>query len=242
MKRRILLTGSAGGVGTMFRDWAGDRYDFVCFDRNPTPGAPDAVVGDLTDLPALERAAAGCDTLVHLGAYPNPADFLSVIVPNNIVGAYHAYEAAARAKLRRVVFASSLQVEEGYPRGTFVSVDMPARPVNPYAVSKAFGENLGQVYSRRHGLSVICLRFGHVVVPSKEAFLLARAAIPSVVSLTARDGCEIISRAIDVEGVDYAVVDAFSRNAAQIRDLKPLRDILGYEPQDDAYALWGVRK
>lgn len=242
MKRRVLVTGSAGGVGTMFRAWAKERYDVVCFDKVPTPGVPDAIVADLTDGAAVARAAQGCDAFLHLGAYPNPADFLTVIVPNNIVGVFHALEAAARSKVRRFVFASTLQVEDGYPEGTFVTTAMPARPDNPYGVSKAFGENLARAYAHEHGLSVVCLRFGHVIVPSKEAFLLARAAIPSDVAVTPRDACEIISRAIEVEGVDYAVLDAFSRNAAGIRDLKPLREVLGYEPQDDAYEIWGVRR
>ncbi len=238
MKKRVLITGAAGGIGTMFREFARDRYDIVCFDRKPTPGVPDAVVADLTDLDALTRAAQGCQAIVHLGAHASTADFLTVILPSNIVGTYNAYEAARLAQVERFVFASTVQVESGNPPGTYITVDMLPQPRNVYAVSKAYGENMGYMYSRRHGLSVICLRFGSVMVPSKVKSILSRWKAPPEIALTARDACEIIRHAIDVEGVEFAVLPGFSRNAAKVRDLSPLTGVIGYTPQEDALEIF----
>lgn len=241
-KRRVLLTGAAGRVGTAFREYAGDRYDLVCFDRVAMPGVPGAIVGDLNDPAALDRAAAGCDAIVHLGGRANPADFLSRILPPNVTGLYQVFEAAVRAKVRRVVVASSVQVETGYPKGTRISVEMAPRPSNTYAASKVFAENVGRVYARRHRLSVVAVRFGMVVPPRLVGEYLRWGQIPNEIAVTGRDACEILIRAVEKEGIDFAVVPAFSRNARAIRDLSELRDVLGYEPQDDAFELWPERR
>src|SRR5262245_55266238 len=123
MKRRVLVTGAAGRVAKIFMDATRDAYDFVCLDRRPSDKVPGLIVADLTDAAALERAAAGCDAMVHLGAHPDMhPDFPGVIVPSNVVGLRNAFEAAVRAKVPKVVFASTVQTEFGWPEGTKVSV------------------------------------------------------------------------------------------------------------------------
>src|SRR5690349_9078593 len=103
MKRRVLVTGAAGRVAGIVMNATRDDFEFVCIDKRPAAHVPGLIVADLTDLAALERAAAGCDAMLHLGAHPNHhPDYPGVIVPSNIVGLHHAFEAAARAGLRRV--------------------------------------------------------------------------------------------------------------------------------------------
>ena len=86
MKKRILVTGGAGRIASAFIEAFKNTYDFVRIDRRPVEGAPEAgIVADLTDLGALERAAAGCAAMVHLGAHPNHhPDYPGVIVPSNL--------------------------------------------------------------------------------------------------------------------------------------------------------------
>jgi len=238
---RVLVTGSAGGIGQMFINWAKDRYDFAGFDRRPTPGIPDAAVGDLTDLDALVRAARGCDAILHLAARANShRDYAGVIVPNNLVGGRNALEAAVRAGVKHVVLASTVQTEFGWPEGTKVSVDMPARPTNNYAASKVFAEHLGFLYSRDRGLSVVCVRFGGVMTPDRGQWLQWRTGEFDPITLTSRDACEIIRRAVDAAKIPYAVVPAYSLNAVKIKDLEPLRRVLGYFPQEDANVVYRV--
>ena len=241
-KLKVLLTGSAGKVGTMFRELAGDRYDLVCFDRRPTPGVPDAVVADLTDRAALEKAMAGCDAVLALGAQPNPADFTSVIVPCNIIGSFNVFEAAVKTKVKRVVHASTVQTEFGHDDGVKVSVDMAPKAANVYAASKVWAEGLAHIYSRRHGLSTICIRFGAVVTPQDLERWLKWGWGPGDISLTPNDAFAIITRALEIEGVPFAVVPAYSLNARDIKDLAPLKRILDIEPKEDARVLWPRRK
>src|SRR5207245_11713467 len=80
------------------------------FDRLPTPGTADSIVGDITDADAVRRAVAGVQTLIHLAATPDDDDFLTQLAPNNIIGAYQVLEAARAAGVRRYLLASSGQV------------------------------------------------------------------------------------------------------------------------------------
>jgi nucleoside-diphosphate-sugar epimerase len=243
--KKVLITGSAGGIGTAFRTFAKDRYEFVCFDRVPTPGVPEAgcVVADLVDTEALNRAAVGCDAMVHLGAFRNDANFMKVILPNNILGTYNAYEAARLAGVKRFVFASSVQVDDGYSYDVTVdSLSMPRLPENYYAVSKGFGEDLGRVYSARGWMSVVCLRLGWVALKEDMEFMVERQGEPMEITITERDCCEIIAHSIEAQGLDFAALQAFSRNAASIRDLSPLKRLIGYVPQDDAFELVAARR
>lgn len=234
--KKVLITGAAGGVGTSFREFAAGRYQFKCFDRKATPGVEDCVAADLTDFEALKKAAEGCDAMLHLGAHPSDADFKTVLLPSNIIGTYHAYEAARLAGIKRFVFASSVQVYHG-SWGEYFKPGQIAKPDNLYGATKTYGEDMGYMYSARKYLSVICLRLGWVAIPSKTQRMIGRTGKPPKIALTARDCNEIIARALDVENVTYAVIPAFSLNAAEFCDLSPITDILGYTPQDDAIKL-----
>src|SRR5579884_4311841 len=122
--KRVLVTGSTGAVGQPLVRYLVERGHTVRgFARRPTPGIEDYVVGDLTDRDAVRRAVEGMDAVVHLGAYPNPADFIDVLLGPNVVGLYHVCEAAAAFKVPRLVLASSVQVISGHPRDRLVRVE-----------------------------------------------------------------------------------------------------------------------
>src|SRR5581483_11680349 len=104
-------TGSAGRIGrAVVRELRARGHAVRGLDRVPTPGLPDAVVGDITDGAAVRRAAAGANALVHLAATPDDDDFLTQLLPNNIVGVYHVLQCAERAGVQRLILASSGQV------------------------------------------------------------------------------------------------------------------------------------
>src|SRR5262249_48029622 len=85
----VLVTGSAGRIGqAVVRELKARGRAVRGFDLVPTPGADDSVVGDLTDAAALRRAVEGTGALVHLAATPDDDDFLTKLLPNNIVGGY----------------------------------------------------------------------------------------------------------------------------------------------------------
>src|SRR5204863_5524840 len=133
--RRVLVTGSTGAIGQPLCRYLLQRGHSVRgFARRPTPGLDDYVVGDLADREAVRRAATGMDTIVHLGAYPNPADFIDVLLGPNVMGLYHICEAAAEFGVRRLILASTVQVITGHEfRDRPVRVEDGPAPVNHYA-------------------------------------------------------------------------------------------------------------
>jgi uronate dehydrogenase len=100
--------------------------------------------------------------VVHLAGIPyEPLDNAwAEILPANIVNTYNVFEAARRAGVKRVVFASSNHVVGFYRRERTVGIDVPPRPDSYYGVSKVFGEALGRLYADKYAMSVACLRIG----------------------------------------------------------------------------------
>jgi uronate dehydrogenase len=167
MKEPILITGGAGHVAGLIspllrREFRLRRIDTV--EQEPE-GQDEVVRADVCDLEAMRGACDGVAAVVHLAAQPAEADFRTVLLPRNLDGTWAAYEAAVRAGVRRFVFASTIQVVDGYPLETFVSPESPPRPVSVYGCTKVFGEALGRFHSDASGLGVACLRLGAVVPP-----------------------------------------------------------------------------
>src|SRR2546421_616905 len=113
--KRVLVTGSTGSIGQPLIGYLQERGHSVRgFARRATPGLSDYVVGDLSDKDAVRKAIDGVDTVVHLGAYPNPADFIDVLLGPNVVGLYYVCEAAVEFGVRRLILASSVQAITGH--------------------------------------------------------------------------------------------------------------------------------
>src|SRR5207247_10986612 len=107
----VLVVGSAGRIGrAVVAELQRRKLPLRGFDIVRTPGVDDCVVGDITRPDDLNRAANGVGTLIHLAATPDDDDFPTKLLPNNIVGVYHVMEAARLGGVRRLVLASSGQV------------------------------------------------------------------------------------------------------------------------------------
>src|SRR5438552_18768041 len=144
----ILVTGSAGRIGqAAVRELTAQRLAVRVFDRVPTPGLTDSVVGDITDPAACRRALSGVTMLIHLAATPDDADDpVRDLFPPHIVGVYHIFEAARAAKVERMILASSGQVVWGQRKsGPWpITADVQPTPRYWYASTKMFLEAAGR--------------------------------------------------------------------------------------------------
>ncbi len=168
----ILITGAAGDIGTRLRKLLRGAYPHIRSSDIRTPpdlaAGDDFIAADLADPVQVETIVAGVDGIVHLGGFSVEGDW-DTIHRANIVGCYNLFEAAYRAGVKRVVFASSNHAVGFYPRSRRTGVDVTVRPDSRYGVSKAFGEALGALYADKHGLRVTCLRIGNVAdAPADE--------------------------------------------------------------------------
>jgi nucleoside-diphosphate-sugar epimerase len=233
----ILVTGSAGRIGQaavsalVTRGWRVRGFDLV-----PTPGAIDSVVGDLRELEVVRRAAADTEAVIHLGGVPDDEDFLTRVLPHNIIGAYNVLEAARLANIKRVLLASSGQVNWWQQ----LEGPWPIRPQDPYtprhwyAVGKIFLESAGRAYARAHGMTVIAVRLGWC--PRTRAHLaeVGGTSMAPDIYLSPGDAGRFFARAIEAPlEPGFAVVFAASRPVREaIFDLEPAKRLLGWEPRD----------
>jgi len=176
----------------------------------------------------------GVDVVVHLAATPDEADFMSQLLPNNIVGLYNVLEGARRSNVRRVILASTGQVVMGHEGPWPITPDMPLTPRNWYASAKVLTEVAGQVYAHVHGLSVIVARLGWCPRDKRHAAELAQDEFGKDVYFSPRDAGRFFARAVKARiDVPYCVVFATSKPLNKTRfDITTAREMLGYEPQD----------
>ncbi len=238
MKRKVLITGAAGRIGSFVTSKWVDRYDLVLTDVRPaqqTYGFPFHEV-NLADYDAVRGLVEGVDTVVHLGADPRMEAPWESLLPNNIIATYNVFEAAAQARCRRVIFASSVNAVFGYPHDVQVHIDMPPRPINLYGATKVWGEAVASYYAAARDISCICLRFGWVVDRNSPDIRVDHPYID--IALTYDDLTLLVAGAIDApDDMDYAVFHGVSNNRWKRLNIDDARNRLGYNPQDDAFAL-----
>ncbi|MBN8957252.1 MAG: NAD(P)-dependent oxidoreductase [Rhizobiales bacterium] len=162
--KTVLITGAAGEIGTRLRRQLKGVYPSLRLSdrRKPDDIASDEtfITADLTDMAAVEKMVEGVDGILHFGGQAYESDW-DTILQSNIVGCYNIFEAARRAGVKRIVFASSNHAVGFYPRRHRIGTDVTTRPDSRYGVSKAFGEALGALYAYKHGMRVTCLRIGN---------------------------------------------------------------------------------
>lgn len=140
--------------------------------------------------------------------------------------------AAKSAGCRRVIYASSIHAVSGYPPDVQVKTSEPVNPGDLYGVSKCFGEALGRCMAEREGLSVIALRIGAYGPPEHVAKPGGHGMLDMFVSQ--RDLQQMFEKCIDVENLRWAIFHAISNNHFKRLDITDARELLGYEPKDDA--------
>ena len=172
--RRTLVTGGAGFIGSALVRLLGERGDDVRVFDNLSTGSvtnlegteAELVEGDVRDLEALERAAAGCEVVFHLaagtGVVPSIEDPFADF-DLNARGTLSALWAARKAGAARLVFSSSnAPLGAGaYP----ASEEKPTAPLSPYGASKAAGEAYCSAFHGAYGFGAVAVRFSNAYGP-----------------------------------------------------------------------------
>ena len=236
-RRRVLVTGAAGNIGSYFAEHSHGRYELRLMVQQMDADAEalqrfgEVVTGDLGDLDRLKELCEDIDTVLHLAADASPSATWQRLLPTNIVGTYHAFVAAKAGGCRRVIFASSIHAVSGYPPDVQVKTSEPVNPGDLYGVSKCFGEALGRYMAEQEGLSVIALRIG-AFQPHESAQQESGVSILDA-WVSRRDLNQLIERCIDVENIKFAILHGLSNNRFKRLDISDARQLVGYDPQDD---------
>ena len=163
------MTGSAGELGKyVTKELIENGYEVVGTDLR-LPGKLDYkfILSDLTDLGQVHGCMVGADAVIHLGAIRSPGGQPNEIVfGNNVLSTFNVLEAAANLGLKKVVFASSINVLGfGFATKYFLPKYMPIEEYHPllpqdcYGLSKVVGEEICAACTRRTGMPTISLRF-----------------------------------------------------------------------------------
>jgi len=229
---KLLITGAAGLIGRVLRRGLAGRYDLlrladIAIQDPPTVGEENVDL-DIGDLAATVDACQDIDCVIHLaGVSVEPEENAwAEILPTNIVGTYNVFEAARRAGVKRVVFASSNHVVGFHRRQRVTDANAAARPDTYYGVSKVFGEALGRLYADKHGLSVACLRIGSFRERPQDRRQLATW-------ISYDDGLQLFQRCIDAPDFHFLVAYGVSDNVESLWRNSGL-EWLGYRPEDKA--------
>jgi UDP-glucuronate 4-epimerase len=187
MEERFLVTGALGCIGAwVVRNLVRVGKPVAVFDLASDPhrlrlimtagevARVRFITGDITDLAALEHALgeSGTTHFIHLAALQVP--FCRADPPLgarvNVVGTVNAFEAAKRAGLPRLVYASSIAVygqSEEYPDGR-VDDDAALRPRSHYGVYKQANEGTARIYWQDDGLASLAFRPYTVYGPGRD--------------------------------------------------------------------------
>jgi uronate dehydrogenase len=226
---KVVMTGAAGGVGTMTRPHLVGAFDqMIVSDRREITELHDGetfVQADLTDMAAMERLLEGADGLIHLGGQPVEADW-EAVHSANIMGLYNTYEAARRQGCTRIVFATTNHVVGYYRRQRTIDHTALPRPDSRYGVSKAFGEALGRMYADKYGLRVLNIRIGNVDQRPVDVRRLSIWVSP-------RDLAQLFRIGLTHPDIHFEIVYGVSDNARSWWDNANAYR-LGYAPEDAA--------
>ena len=225
--RRILITGAAGGIATMIRPLLAPLYPGLSLSDRVPPrkllAGETFVAADLTRPDEVAAAVKGVDSVIHLGGCSVEGDGpWDAVLQTNIIGCYNLFEAARRAGVRRVIFASSNHAVGFYPRTRRIGPDVTVRPDGRYGLSKAFGEALGALYADKHGMSVTCLRIGNVGPRPLDVRRLS-------IWISPEDIAQLIRIGLEHPDIRFEVLYGASDNAASWWDNSRAYQ-LGYRP------------
>ena len=226
---RLLLTGAAGGLGRELRRRLPAHCEVLRLsdvaDLGAAAPAEELMPVDLADAGAVLALLDGVDAVVHMGGVSTEQPW-EAILPANIVGAYNLYEAARRKGVRRVVFASSNHVTGFYRQDEVIPAGAPARPDGLYGLSKAFGEDLAQLYFDRHGIETVSLRIG-------SSFAVPRDRRMLHTWMSFDDMERLVLAALTARDVGHSIICGVSANPRVWWDNASAAHI-GYSPQDSS--------
>jgi uronate dehydrogenase len=184
--KKLFVTGALGALGVRILPALKREISLDLTDLRE--GSLDGEVPvsslDLLDFDRLVESMKGCDSVLHL-AIASVRDFIDNSDPTmpirltqdmtdaetdrfhratldvNVTGVYNLFEAARLAGVERVIYMSSITTVLGHQDTEILArPGIIPKPFDFYAVTKLFGEHLGELYHRKYGLNVISLRLG----------------------------------------------------------------------------------
>jgi UDP-glucose 4-epimerase len=215
---RILVTGGAGFIGHhLVRGLLAQGHqvnvidDFSTGNRSRLAPLRDRIAlteGSVLDPAALDEAVAECEVIFHEAAIASVARSLTAPRLTNEVNTSGTIEimlAAARHRVRRVVFAGSSAVY-GIPEQLPCRESQRPDPRSPYGASKLAAEHYVHALGELHGVETVVLRYFNVFGPGQDPASEYAAVVPRFVTAVLDDRRPVVYGNGEISR-DYIYVD-----------------------------------
>lgn len=256
MARKVVVTGCCGRLGRgIANEIAREGFSVIGIDRNERPAGLATEVTHLqTDLmhetSALTDALAGIDSVIHLAACPDDADFERVLIPTNVALVVALLEACQRARVSRVVVASSGKVHAGHAGPLPIRLsDSPAVVCN-YGATKLFAEGAAQAFAVKTGTPTVAIRFAWCPRTPADVVAMRAATGPGmgsnefvspedagrcVVAALRCDASSFVAATMPPTSAPFALLFCQSKplhTGGARFDMSPAKELIGFEPMD----------
>lgn len=227
---RIAVTGGSGKLGRTVVSYLREHgHDVLNVDAAGTRGPGflrvdltnygeviDTVFGENDTSAGPDQASTPAyDALVHLAAVPAPGIVSDVATfHNNMLATFNVFQAARRAGIKNIVYASSETVLglpfDVPPPYIPVDEDYPARPESMYSLVKHLEETMAIELTRWDPtLKIIALRFSNVKNPEDYAEFPSYDADARLRKwnlwgyIDGRDGAQAILKALELDATGF---------------------------------------
>ncbi|MCF2647151.1 MULTISPECIES: NAD-dependent epimerase/dehydratase family protein [Bacillaceae] len=176
---KVLVTGGAGFIGShIVEALLEEGYEVVVID-NFSSGKFDHIKDlpvkicpfDITDPRVIDVIVdLHPSFIIHQAAQVSVAESVHDILHDenvNVKGSLHVIQAAIRASVEKILFASSAAVY-GNPMALPVTIDHPTLPESPYGLTKLTVEKYLKLAHKFYGLSYGILRYSNVFGPRQD--------------------------------------------------------------------------
>lgn len=171
---KYLISGGAGFIGSHLVDKLIEQNHKVVIIDNLSTGKKENINKkadfyqlDICDFEKIKPLFKGIDYVFHLAAIPRVQISINDPVGTskvNISGTINVFKAAADAKAKRIVFASSSSVY-GDQKKLPLRENMIPNPISPYGLQKLIGEQVAKLFSNLYKTPIVSLRYFNIYGP-----------------------------------------------------------------------------
>ena len=215
--KKILVTGGAGFIGShlceglLARGYAVRVLDSLIYGQREWVPAPcEFIQGDIRDMDACAKAAAGMDGVLHCAAMSRSGpsqEQIEVCTGANITGTQNMLLAARDAGVKRFIYSGSSTYYGNRPPPH--REDDPADILNIYGLTKRVGEQYTLLFDQDFDLPSVVLRYFNVYGP-RQPQTGAYALVLGIFLRRAADG-----KVLEIHG-----------DGSQRRDFVHVRDVV----------------